>query len=169
MRIKEELRRLGKAAEPAVYSGLAAASRKAVELRAWTEKRIRDHMARHSQPEMVYLCVPGWDTEEDIRDAVRSARIIYESGKIPVCPYMMFPNTFMDSAQNRADSMKMRFRLLDICQSVLICGQQWTDEMWAEVHHAIRRGKEIRTNQDAGSGRDFRLRVPAVRGLPWAA
>ena len=122
MRIKQKLRRLGKAVEPAVYSGLATASRKAVELRAWTEKRIRDHMARHTQPEMVYLCVPGWDTEEEIRDAVRSARSIYESGKIPVCPYMMFPNTFMDSAQNRADSMKMRFRLLDTCQSVLDVG-----------------------------------------------
>ena len=167
MNIKQELRRAGEAVTPVLRDGAAAAWKLCGAARKRLEQSVRDRVNRRNQPEMVYISVPGRLREEDVRLMIEAARSVYLSGRVPVCPYLMFPvdGVPLETARLEADR-RMRFRLMDRCQTFLICGTRWTDEMWAEVNHAITRGMEIKTDQGVG-GRPARpaacLCLPAHR------
>ncbi|MBQ9348778.1 MAG: hypothetical protein IJT94_15815 [Oscillibacter sp.] len=168
MNMKQELRRAGEAVTPVLRDGAAAAWKLCGAARKKMEQGVRSCIDRRSQPEMVYISVPGRLREDDVRLMMAAARGVYLSGRIPVCPYLMFPvdGIPMETARKEAD-LRMRFRLMDRCQTFLICGTRWTDEMWAEANHAITRGMEIKTDQGVG-GRPAarpvaRLCLPAPR------
>ena len=164
MKIKEDLWRAGGAVRPALDSGAAAAWKLCGAARTKLERSVRDCLNRRGQPEMVYISVPGRLREEDIRLMLDAVRSVYFSGRIPVCPCLMFP---VDGASPEREDMdadrRMRFRLMDRCQTFLICGTRWTDEMWAEANHAITRGMEIKTDQGVGGRPAARLRLPSPR------
>ena len=164
MSIKQELRKAGETVTPALRSGATAAWKLCGAARTRLERSVRDCIDRKNQPEMVYISVPGRFREEDIRLMMEAARSVYRSGRIPVCPYLMFPvDTIpVEPAEMGADR-RMRFRLMDQCQTFLICGTQWTDGMWAEINHAITRGMEIKTDQGVGGRPAARLCLPAPR------
>ena len=130
-------------------------------LRTRARNRLRE---RRCKPELVYISVPGGVREEDIRLMMEAVRSVYISGRIPVCPCLMFPavGVMREPAAAEADR-RMRLRLMDVCQSFLICGQQWTEEMWAELNHAITKGMEIQTDQGVGGRPASRLRLPVSR------
>ena len=164
MNMKQELRKAGEAVTPVLCEGAAAAWKLCGAARTKLERSVRDCIDRRNQPEMVYISVPGRLREEDIRLMMEAARSVYLSGRIPVCPYLMFPvdGVPLETAQMEVDR-RMRFRLMDRCQTFLICGCQWTDEMWAEANHAITRGMEIKTDRGVGGRPAARLRLPAPR------
>ena len=164
MNFNQEMKRVGRAVKPPVRAGLAAAGRVAGKLRRRARDCLRDQMNRRRQPEMVYISAPGRIREEDIRVMMEAARSVYCSGRIPVCPYLMFPVDGVTPETSVEAGRKMRFRLMDRCQVFLICGTKWTDEMWAEANHAITRGMEIQTDQGVGGRPAARLRLPAPCG-----
>ena len=147
MSIKQELRRAGEVIRPSILAGMNAASEKTRPLRANLKESL---CGRDSQPEMVYISVSDCLSEEGIREAMTAVKSVYRSGRIPVCPRVMFPSDSVPAAVDAQTERKMRFRLMDVCQSFLICGSHWTEEMCAEARHAITRGLEIRTDQGVG-------------------
>lgn len=165
MNMKQELRRAGETVRPAVCAGASAAWKLCGTVRTKLKQSVRNRLNQRNQPEMVYISVPGRLREEDIRLMMETARSVYFSGKIPVCPYLMFPVDGIPQETAVMDTdRRMRFRLMDRCRTFLICGTQWTDEMWAEINHAITRGMEIKTDQGSGGRPAARLRLPVPHG-----
>ena len=121
MNMKQELRRAGEAVTPVLCEGAAAAWKLCGAARTKLERSVRDCIDRRNQPEMVYISVPGRLREEDIRLMMEAARSVYLSGRIPVCPYLMFPvdGVPLETARMEADR-RMRFRLMDRCQTFLM-------------------------------------------------
>ena len=94
MNMKQELRKAGEAVTPVLCEGAAATWKLCGAARTKLERSVRDCIDRRNQPEMVYISVPGRLREEDIRLMMEAARSVYLSGRIPVCPYLMFPEKF---------------------------------------------------------------------------
>ncbi len=111
MRIKEKLRRMREVLQPSVRAGMSAASGKA----AYPHER----RGTGRQPEMVYISVPGCLREDDVRTTMEAVRDVYRSGRIPVCPCVMFPSDSVFGAVDAQSERKMRLRLMDVCESIL--------------------------------------------------
>ena len=105
--------------------------------------------AVHSGPKLVYICAPlRGDVEKNIEFAKQKAKEVFQSGNIPVCPHLMFPpiadpeNPIQDQA-----AREMGLRLVEACQQVNVYGPEWTEGMWAEIHHAMDLGIQVMTDQ----------------------
>lgn len=105
--------------------------------------------AVHSGPKLVYICAPlRGDVEKNIEFAKQKAKEVFQSGNIPVCPHLMFPpiadpeNPVQDQA-----AREMGLRLVEACQQVNVYGPEWTEGMWAEIHHAMDLGIQVMTDQ----------------------
>jgi hypothetical protein len=140
MDVKQELRRVRREIEPTVRAGLNAAE----ELGAELKRRVEERLDRRDQPKIVYICSRGCFGEDEIRQSIEASRKAFRAGMVPACPHVMFPT----DADSPIVKRKMKYRLMDACDIFLICGNQWTDEMWLEIRHAIMRGMEIRTDHD---------------------
>ena len=100
-------------------------------------KRTPEHDTRGG-PKLVYICAPLLeDAEQNITFAKETAREVFLSGDIPVCPHLMFPPfvDLRDSVQNQAARV-MGLRLMETCQQVNVYGPVLTPEMQAETQRA---------------------------------
>lgn len=100
-------------------------------------ERVPEHDTR-SGPKLVYICAPLLeDAEQNITFAKETAREVFLSGDIPVCPHLMFPPfvDLRDSVQNQAARV-MGLRLMETCQQVNVYGPVLTPEMQAETQRA---------------------------------
>lgn len=109
----------------------------------------REREPLRDEPKLVYICAPlRGDVGKNVEFARRKAQEVFAEGDIPVCPHLMFPP--IANADDPAQDQKMRdmrLRLLESCQQINVYGSEWTDGMWAEIHHASRLGIEMRTDQ----------------------
>ena len=93
----------------------------------------------HDGPKMVYICAPlRGEVEKNIEFARQKAREVFQNGDIPVCPHLMFP-PITDPGQPMEDQAvrEMGLRLVESCQQVNVYGTTLSEEMWAEINHAI--------------------------------
>ena len=100
-------------------------------------------------PKLVYICAPlCGEVGKNVEFARRKAQEVFAEGNIPICPHLMFPP--IADANDPAQDQKARdmcLRLLESCQQINVYGSEWTDGMWAEIHHASKLGIEMRTDQ----------------------
>ena len=100
-------------------------------------------------PKLVYICAPlRGDVGKNVEFARQKAREVFASGDIPVCPHLMFPP--IADANDPVEDQKARdmcLRLLESCQQLRVYGSEWTEGMWAEIHHASKLGIEMQTDQ----------------------
>lgn len=102
-------------------------------------ERTPEHDTRGG-PKLVYICARApllEDAEQNITFAKETAREVFLSGDIPVCPHLMFPPfvDLRDSVQNQAARV-MGLRLMETCQQVNVYGPVLTPEMQAETQRA---------------------------------
>ena len=124
----------------------------------------RDRQQERTQdgPKLVYICAPlRGDVEKNIEFARQKAQEVFQAGDIPVCPHLMFPpiadpeNPVQDQA-----AREMGLRLVESCQEVHVYGPEWTDGMWAEIHHAMDRKIPVLTDQKTIGRSPPRRQVP---------
>ncbi|WP_409967239.1 DUF4406 domain-containing protein [Bengtsoniella intestinalis] len=100
-------------------------------------------------PKLVYICAPlRGDVEKNIAFATEKAKEVFLDGDIPVCPHLMFPP--IADPENEIEDEQARhlgLKLVESCQAIHVYGTEWTDGMWAEIHHAEKRGIPIYTDQ----------------------
>lgn len=109
----------------------------------------REREPQQDGPKLVYICAPlRGDVEKNVAYARQKAREVFAAGDIPVCPHLMFPPIADpgDPAQDQK-ARDMCLRLLESCQQLNVYGSEWTEGMWAEIHHASKLGIEMRTDQ----------------------
>ena len=140
MDFKQELRRVRGEIQPVILTGLNIAE----ELGEEVKSRVAERLDRRDRPKIVYICSHGCFGEEEIRESIEASRKAFRAGMVPACPHVMFPT----DADTPIVRRKMKYRLMDVCDIFLICGDRWTDEMWLEIRRAVMRGMEIRTDHD---------------------
>ena len=140
MDFKQELRRVRREIQPVILAGVDIAEELGGELKS----RVAECLDRRDRPKIVYICSHGCYGEEEIRESIEASRKAFRAGMVPACPHVMLPTDRKCPVVKR----KMKYRLMDVCDVFLICGNQWTDEMWLEIRRAVMRGMEIRTDHD---------------------
>lgn len=85
---------------------------------------------------LAYVCCPA---EEKRAKLQKYCRKIYELGYVPVCPHFTF-SPFLDEnvAEETQDKAKMSHLVLKRCRMVVVCGQEVTGAMNAEISMADR-------------------------------
>ena len=136
MNVRNELRRVRGEIRPVIQTGIDIAG----ELKS----RVAECLDRRDRPKIAYICTRGCFDEDEIRECIAGQRMAFRAGMVPACPRIMFPSDRKKPLEMR----KMKYRLMDVCDVFLICGDRWTDEMWLEIRHAVMRGMEIRTDHD---------------------
>ena len=140
MNVKQELRRVRGEIQPVILAGVDIAEELGEEVR----RRVAEYLNRRDRLKIVYICSHGCFSEDEIRESIEAQKTVSRAGMVPACPHVMFPSDRKKPLEMR----KMKYRLMDVCDVFLICGNQWTDEMWLEIGYAIARGMEIRTDHD---------------------
>ena len=104
---------------------------------------------RKDGPKLVYICAPlRGDVEKNVEFARQKAREVFASGDVPVCPHLLFPPIAdPDNPEQDQAAREMGLRLVESCQQVNVYGPEWTDGMWAEIHHAMKLGIPVMTDQ----------------------
>ena len=126
--------------------------------------RYLDVFREHTQdgPKLVYICAPlRGNVEKNIEFARQKAQEVFQAGDIPVCPHLMFPP--IADPENPAQDQtarEMGLRLVESCQEVHVYGPEWTDGMWAEIHHAMDRKIPVLTDQKTIGRSPPRRQVP---------
>ncbi len=102
-----------------------------------------------SPPKLIYICAPlRGDVEKNTAFATEKAKEVFLDGDLPVCPHLMFPP--IADPENEIEDEQARhlgLKLVESCQQLNVYGTEWTDGMWAEIHHAERHGIPIYTDQ----------------------
>ena len=140
MNFRQELRRVRREIQPVILAGVDIAEKIGGELKS----RVAECLDRRDRPKIAYICTRGCFDEDEIRECIAGQRMAFRAGMVPACPRIMFPSDRKKPLEMR----KMKYRLMDVCDVFLICGDRWTDEMWLEIRHAVMRGMEIRTDHD---------------------
>ena len=85
---------------------------------------------------LAYVCCPA---DENRTKLQKYCRKIYELGYVPVCPQFTF-SPFLDEsvAEDSQDKAKMSHLVLKRCRMVVVCGQEVTGAMNAEISMADR-------------------------------
>ena len=136
MNVRNELRRVRMEIRPVIQTG--------IDIGGELKSRVAECLDRRDRPQIAYICTRGCFNEDEIRECIEGQRMAFRAGMVPACPRIMFPSDRKKPLEMR----RMKYRLMDVCDVFLICGDRWTDEMWLEIHHAIMRGMEIRTDHD---------------------
>ena len=122
------------------------------------QERVQDQ----DGPKLVYICAPlRGDVEKNIEFARQKAQEVFQADDIPVCPHLMFPPIAdpENPVQNQA-AREMGLRLVGSCQEVHVYGPEWTEEMWAEIRHAMDLGIQVKTDQKTIGRSPPRRQVP---------
>lgn len=85
---------------------------------------------------LAYVCCPAGENRAKLQ---KYCRKIYELGYVPVCPQFTF-SPFLDEsvAEEAQDKAKMSHLVLKRCRMVVVCGQEVTGAMNAEISMADR-------------------------------
>lgn len=106
------------------------------------EKSIRRELTKFRP--IVYICSPyRGDPEGNAEKARRYCRFAVESGAIPICPHLFFPQ-FMKEETERELAMQMDMVLLAHCRQVWVFGSFLSEGMGAEIAQAKRKKMRIR-------------------------
>lgn len=106
------------------------------------EKSIRRELTKFRP--IVYICSPyRGDPEGNAEKARRYCRFAVESGAIPICPHLFFPQ-FMKEETERELAMQMDMVLLAHCRQVWVFGSFLSEGMGAEIAQAKRKKMKIR-------------------------
>ena len=89
-----------------------------------------------------YVCSPfRGDVERNTERAREYCRQVYEAGYTPIAPHLYFTQFLNDDyPKERAAGMEMGVALLPLCQVLLVCGNDITEGMKAEIGHAHNMG-----------------------------
>ena len=120
------------------------------QIRKEAEKFIGAYRERETDgPKLVYICAPlRGDVEKNVEFARQKAREVFASGDVPVCPHLLFPPIAdPDNPEQDQAAREMGLRLVESCRQVNVYGPEWTDGMWAEIHHAMKLGIPVMTDQ----------------------
>ena len=98
---------------------------------------------------LVYISAPlRGDVENNISFARAKSREVFEEGNIPICPHLMFPPIAdPDNPIEDQKAMKMCLKLIERCNEMRVYGKEWTEGMWAEIHHAEHMKIPVMTDQ----------------------
>lgn len=88
--------------------------------------------------EKVFICSPmKGDVEKNLKLAKFAARVLINSGYIPVVPHLYFPQFLDDNDQyERIKGIKMGVELMKECDRVWIIGTTITNGMEYEINEA---------------------------------
>jgi len=92
-----------------------------------------------------YVCSPfRGDVEKNTARAREYCRQVYEAGYTPLAPHLYFTQFLNDDyPKERVAGMEMGVALLPMCRVLLVCGNDITEGMKAEIQHANRIGVEV--------------------------
>lgn len=88
--------------------------------------------------EKVFICSPmKGDVEKNLKLAKFAARVLINSGYIPIAPHLYFPQFLDDSDQyERIKGIKMGVELMKECDRMWIIGTTITNGMEYEINEA---------------------------------
>ena len=88
--------------------------------------------------EKVFICSPmKGDVEQNLKLAKFAARVLINSGYIPIAPHLYFPQFLDDSDQyERIKGIKMGVELMKECDRMWIIGTTITNGMEYEINEA---------------------------------
>lgn len=107
-----------------------------------------------NRPDMVYICVPPGDDKEPNMDLARQmSQEALAAGSIPVCPCLLFLSLgdgFGVDLQRMEPDAEQAFirRMVEACDRVLAGVTPWTQETWAAVRYARKRGIPVTAGMD---------------------
>ena len=120
------------------------------QIRKEAEKFIGAYRERETDgPKLVYISAPlRGDVQKNVAFARQKAREVFASGDVPVCPHLLFPPIAdPDNPEQDQAAREMGLRLVESCRQVNVYGPEWTDGMWAEIHHAMKLGIPVMSDQ----------------------
>lgn len=91
----------------------------------------------------IFICSPfRGNIEENTKAAQFFAKIIIQTGRVPIAPHLYFPQ-FLDeeNPNERMNGIEMGLELMDVCDEVYVLGFNITEGMRFELDHA--RAKRI--------------------------
>ncbi len=100
--------------------------------------------------EMVYICAPlRGDVQKNIEFARQRAQEVFQQGKIPICPHLMFPPIADPNHPGQDESAReMGLKLLEKCTQINVYGRVLTDGMREEIRHAKKCGILVFNKQE---------------------
>ena len=109
-----------------------------------------------------YVCSPYADAPKaNTIKAQQYSRRLYEMGYIPIAPHLLFPQFMNDNKPDeRRDGLEMAQELLRRCRVVVMCGDEISDGMMAELGLAKRLGIVTTTLDGLQKVRECERRKP---------
>lgn len=84
---------------------------------------------------LVYVCAPfSGEVIKNKEKAIKCARFVFEQGRIPITPHLLFP--FLSDETNREDALSMDIRILKKCDEIWVFGENITSGMKEEIECA---------------------------------
>ena len=72
---------------------------------------------------LAYICAPfRGDVKNNIINAIQFGRFVYEHGRVPIIPHVMFPFLEDDVKEEREIAMEMDMDLLSKCDEIWVFG-----------------------------------------------
>lgn len=91
---------------------------------------------KNERNNLAYICAPfRGDVKQNIENAIKYARFVYDCGYIPVTPHVMFPFLNDEVKEERESAMQMDMMLLSKCAYMFVFGEM-TEGMEQEVDFA---------------------------------
>ena len=92
-----------------------------------------------------YVCSPfRGDTEANTERAREYCRQVFDAGYTPLAPHLIFPQFLNDGVPDEREAgIGMGTSLLPLCRVLLVCGNNITEGMKAEIQQAQRLGIEV--------------------------
>ena len=89
-----------------------------------------------------YVCAPVNQAAGFVSGKLKEySKALYELGYLPICPCMMFSRFLSDSVPEQRNARKaMSLELLRRCRVLVLCSNEVTEEMEAEIMLAKRLG-----------------------------
>jgi len=111
-----------------------------------------------------YVCAPVNQATGFVSGKLKEySKALYELGYLPICPCMMFSRFLSDSVPEQRNARKaMSLELLRRCRVLVLCSNEVTEEMEAEIMLAKRLGI-VSTTLAASRKSRFRPRTVRMR------
>lgn len=94
---------------------------------------------------LVFISSPYGGQAQNIELARRFMRYAASQGLVPVAPHVMLHGVMDDAnPQDRMTALAGCLELLDLCQSIWVCGNELTPGMARELEHARKMYYQVR-------------------------
>lgn len=96
--------------------------------------------------ELIYVCSPyAGDVENNIINACKYSRYVYEKGHIPITPHLLYPQFLDDSnPYERKEALFIGTKLLSLCKEIWVFGDTLSSGMQSEIAYAKANNIEIK-------------------------